>query len=70
MVPRPVSPPRGVWVTPRMYRGLDALSAEVESLDTEIAELIRQAIDDGHGPTEIARELGITRARVYQIIGR
>ena len=46
------------------------LSAEVETLDTEIASLIRQAIDDGHGPTEIARELGITRARVYQIVGR
>lgn len=46
------------------------LSAEVEALDTEIASLIRQAIDEKHGPTEIARELGITRARVYQIIGR
>ncbi|MGV0595711.1 hypothetical protein [Mycolicibacterium porcinum] len=46
------------------------LSAEVEVLDAQIAELIRQAIDDGHGPTEIARELGITRARVYQIVGR
>lgn len=46
------------------------LSAEVEALDAEIAALIRQAIDEQHGPTEIARELGITRARVYQIIGR
>ena len=44
--------------------------AEVEALDAQIADLIRQAISDGHGPTEIAKELGITRARVYQIIGR
>ncbi|WP_019342892.1 helix-turn-helix domain-containing protein [Mycolicibacterium conceptionense] len=47
-----------------------AAYAEVEALDARIAEMIRQAITDGHGPTEIAKELGITRARVYQIIGR
>lgn len=45
-------------------------AAELEALDARISTLIKQAIDDGHGPTEIARELGITRARVYQIIGR
>ncbi|WP_301121033.1 helix-turn-helix domain-containing protein [Mycolicibacterium fortuitum] len=45
------------------------LASEVEALDNEIAVLIRQANED-HGATEIARELGITRARVYQIIRR
>lgn len=47
-----------------------AKAAIMSDIDTEIASLIRQAIDEKHGPTEIARELGITRARVYQIIGR
>lgn len=55
----------------RMLRAQRASAyAEVEALDAQIADLIRQAISDGHGPTEIAKELGITRARVYQIIGR
>jgi DNA invertase Pin-like site-specific DNA recombinase len=44
--------------------------AEVEALDAEIAQLVRQAIDEGTGPTELAKAIGITRARIYQIAGR
>ncbi|WPH57652.1 hypothetical protein [Mycobacterium phage WXIN] len=46
-----------------------AAYAEVEALDDQIADLIRRAYGDGHGPTEIANEIGISRARVYQILG-
>jgi plasmid maintenance system antidote protein VapI len=41
-------------------------AAAMEVLDAEIARLIREAITE-HGPTKLAKELGITRARVYQI---
>ncbi|AUX81952.1 hypothetical protein SEA_FRANKIE_26 [Mycobacterium phage Frankie] len=42
---------------------------KVEALDARIAELIREASAAGHKPTEIAREIGISRGRVYQILG-
>lgn len=45
-------------------------AADIDALDTEIAELIRQALREGASAADLAKELGITRARVYQIRGR
>ena len=33
------------------------------------AEVIRELLDAGHTPTEVAREMGIGRASVYRVIG-
>jgi DNA-directed RNA polymerase specialized sigma subunit len=43
------------------------VSAEVDILDAEISDLIRQALKEGLGPTELAKQIGISRARIYQI---
>lgn len=50
----------------RAQRARDA--AQLDALDDRITQLIRQAVTEGHGPTEIARKIGVTRARVYQIL--
>lgn len=44
-----------------------AKAAEVDELDAEITLLIRQALDEGIGPTELARRIGVSRVRIYQI---
>lgn len=45
-----------------------AKAAEVAAMDTEIANLIREAVNAGHRPTALADAIGITRARVYQLL--
>lgn len=42
----------------------------VEALDTAIANEINAVMDAGYSPTRLAEELGITRARLYQIRAR
>lgn len=44
-----------------------SLVAEVDALDTEIADLIRRALSEGIGPTDLAKRIGVSRARIYQI---
>lgn len=39
----------------------------VEKIDAELAELVRKALAEGIGPTEIARVAGLSRERIYQI---
>jgi hypothetical protein len=45
-------------------------AADIEALDGEISDLIRQALQEGVAAAELAKELGVTRARIYQIRGR
>jgi hypothetical protein len=45
-------------------------SARVEmirQLDTELTELVKQALAEGHSAIELGEILGVSRARVYQI---
>ena len=39
----------------------------IARIDAELAELIKRALAEGLGPTEIARIAGMSRERVYQI---
>lgn len=39
----------------------------VEVIDAELAELVKRALSEGMGPTEIARIAGLSRERIYQI---
>lgn len=52
----------------KAQRAIDA--ARLDALDARIAQLIQKAAKQGHGPTEIAREIGVTRARIHQILGK
>lgn len=44
-----------------------AMADRLDALDSEIADLIRQALSEKIGPTELAKQIGISRARIYQI---
>lgn len=44
-----------------------AKAADLDALDAEIAALIKAAFTE-YSATELAEELGISRARIYQII--
>lgn len=41
--------------------------ARIEQIDAELAALVKKALAEGVGPTQIARIAGLSRERVYQI---
>lgn len=52
----------------KQLRAQRAHAAEtVDALDTAIAHAITEALAEGYSPTKLAKDLGITRARIYQI---
>ncbi|MFC3848891.1 helix-turn-helix domain-containing protein [Corynebacterium hansenii] len=42
-------------------------NAAIAALSRERAEAVRKALEAGVGVTELARELGVSRGRVYQL---
>lgn len=42
-------------------------AADLDALDAQIACLIKDAATE-YGPTQLAAELGVSRARIYQIL--
>lgn len=52
------------------HRKVQRLTRELDEAREELRQAMTAARDSGETVSEIARRLGVTRARVYQVIGR
>jgi len=54
----------------RAARRVERLTLDLEAAREDLRQKVRAAHDAGESVSEIARQLGVTRARVYQLLGR
>lgn len=51
-------------------RRVDKLAAELERARQDLRDAVQAAHERGETVSEIARQLGVSRQRVYQLLGR
>ena len=54
----------------RTANRVDRLTRELEQARDELRRDLKAAHESGESVSELARRLGVTRARIYQLLGR
>ena len=54
----------------RTANRVDRLTRELEQAREELRANLKAAHDSGESVSELARRLGVTRSRIYQLLGR
>jgi hypothetical protein len=68
----PKDPAKRAKVLEALFRREEVIraKAELEARQDELAEAVREASNAGVAPTVLAQVLGMSRARIHQILGK